>query len=761
MSNQHWKQCRMVGVIVAAWMLGVTAAYADLMTTAPVNPRLEEWLANKDGQAAPDGFGYVPEPVDWSHLTAQANKDALPARFDLRDEGALTAVRNQWSCGACWAFAGCGVLESWLKIHHGLSRDFSENHMKNTHGFDMGHCAGGNNEMITAYLARFSGPLNEADDPYRYDEVVPPTPGAQVQRLLRSAPIFAVVDGDRSEIKNAVNAFGPVSASMLWNDANYNNAAKTYYYSGVGSGTGHMIAVVGWDDDKVVPGAPGNGAWICRNSWGSSWGESGYFYLSYHDAEAVKEVRGFYDLAPPDAYGRVYQHDPLGMSGSAGSGANDVAYGANVFTASANEDIVAVGAYAMADNCAYEITLYGNGISGGTFLNPLVSVSGVWENAGYYVVDLPTSVSVSTGQQFAVKVRFQTPGFFFPVPLEKPLAGFSSPTAALGQSYMSADGATFVDIHGEGGGFTNCNACIKAIAAYDEGEIPLPCTEVVSTNVPRPIDFIVNAITESTITVAESRIVSNLSVGLDITYPQVSDLTVNLRSPVGTEITLFANIPKWGANFSNTVLSDGASTSIAAGNPPFTGCFAPQASLGAFSGINAQGVWTLRIQTDELLETGSLTGWRLRFDCDCGEEPGEGEEEGEVEGEVEGETPPPSVYIIGKPRVTVGSTLVLRASVSSLVGAITYRWSKDNVTIPAGVYSAYSIPEVAYEHAGVYRVQVEDESKALFESPPFVLQVLPEGSLPAVGVAALGVLTALMACAGARRVGMRQGKYNP
>src|SRR5665647_1090069 len=120
--------------------------------------------ARSSGQA---GSGIIPSPVDLSQLTGQALTRTLvgyPPTYDLRVQNKLTSVKDQLSCGACWAFGAYASLESYLRP--GEILNFSENNMKNTHGFDPAPCAGGNQFFSTAYLARWSGPVNEVDDPY-------------------------------------------------------------------------------------------------------------------------------------------------------------------------------------------------------------------------------------------------------------------------------------------------------------------------------------------------------------------------------------------------------------------------------------------------------------------------------------------------------------------------------------------------------------------------------------------------------------------
>lgn len=163
---------------------------------APENPKFTRYLNNKNyTQSAPSQSeyqtGFVPTPVDLSHLSdVSAGHVSAPAYYDLRTLNRVTDVRDQGHEGTCWAFATYASLESYLLPEE--NRDFSENNMKNLlssaypEGFDYTPDEGGNHLMSTAYLARWSGPVDEADDPYdpsNYSSVYSPT-GLRVQKHI-------------------------------------------------------------------------------------------------------------------------------------------------------------------------------------------------------------------------------------------------------------------------------------------------------------------------------------------------------------------------------------------------------------------------------------------------------------------------------------------------------------------------------------------------------------------------------------------------
>lgn len=96
---------------------------------------------------------------------------------------------------------------------------------------------------------------------------------------------------DTEDVKNAIVNYGAVgidyyALATYWSNQYYNASTSGYYCYNTNSGN-HAVSIVGWDDDYAASNFPtqpdGNGAWIVRNSWGTDYGDDGYFYLSYYD----------------------------------------------------------------------------------------------------------------------------------------------------------------------------------------------------------------------------------------------------------------------------------------------------------------------------------------------------------------------------------------------------------------------------------------------------------------------------------------------
>jgi C1A family cysteine protease len=620
-----------------------TAAYVVAPENADYAKYREEKLKGQAKTMTSDGkgLGYTPSPVSLSHLKGkQVSRRALvaaarglaaeggleesipggdivsfSASYDLRTLGKLTPVKNQGSCGSCWAFATYGSLESTLKPDE--TWDFSENNLKNKHGYAGTHCAGGNAGMSTAYLARYAGPVSESDDPYNAVSSYSPANLAarkHVQDVLylpdRSGPL------DNDNIKNAIQVYGGIYSLVYWTDGAYSSAYKSFYYSGT-SYANHAITIVGWDDNyersRFRTSPSGNGAFIVRNSWGTSWGDSGYFYVSYYDSVIGKGNAVFTGESTLN-FQHIYQYDTLGWLGNAGYG-TDTAYFGNVFTATAAEEISAVSFYTASTSSEYQISVYTNPTGGPVnTAGPLSVKTGTIAIPGYHTVRLDTPVSVTSGQKFSAVVRLRTPGYNYPVPLESPVTGFATNVnAAAGQSYISANGNSWSDVTAS---WKNTNVCLKAFGGAGSPN-PAPVLTGISpaTGTAGGAAFPLTA-TGSSFT-SESIVRWN---GADrtTTFVSASQLTASIPAPditaAGTaSVTVYTPSPGGGTSAARTFTITTASNPL----PVLTGIFPASAMAGgaAFpltasgSSFTSQSIvrWNGADRTTTFVSAGQLT----------------------------------------------------------------------------------------------------------------------------------------------------------
>lgn len=448
---------------------------------APLSTEFATYILRQLGPFAGMSEGdYVPSPSDAS--TAQPDLEpgvlSLPDSFDLRTTGKLTAVRNQGGYGTCWAFATVGSLESALLPTS--TQDFSEDHMALASGYfsagataDDHYNTGGNYEMSTAYMARWGGPVFESDQPYGTGYVVPGLfARAHVQDVswlpARTSP------ADNDAIKAALVEHGAVGTTMYWTSAAYRSATRSYYYTGT-TGSNHAVDIVGWDDSysatNFATTPAGNGAWLVRNSWGTSWGDGGYFHVSYYDGRFGKSSNVIVEPpAPPANYSGVLQYDPLGRTSYYGYG-SPTAWFMNKFAIESTSTVRALSFYARQPGSSYELYV---GTSG--TLTKLATGSLV--HGGYHTVALPAPVLAPNGVTLSVAVKLTTPGYNYPVGTERTITGYSDQaTAQPGQGFISSDGTYWTDMYSVCGG----SVCLKAFVDVASGDATAPVTSLSSS----------------------------------------------------------------------------------------------------------------------------------------------------------------------------------------------------------------------------------------------------------------------------------------
>ena len=462
-----------------------SASLPATLQKEPLNPAFVQYQQNKSaGKVATQtvdglGLGWVPPPYELSKAptaTSLAQAQAYPATYDLRTLNKVSPVENQGDCGSCWTFATFGSLESYLLP--GLTTTYSENNLKNFADFDYTCCAGGDSAMSTAYLARWGttmtdatgatihgGPVTSASDPYSVSCTSSPTT-SQIAMHVQNVYYLPLKQSalDNNAIKSALMTYGGVYTAFQWEGSSssttsYWNQATAAYYDGSTTGANHAVTIVGWNDNfsaknfSTTP--PGNGAWICKNSWGTSFGQSGYFYVSYYDLNMGYQENTVFTAQPTTNYTTNYQYDPFGMEGGVGSGSSSTAYGANVFTANSTGTLNAVSFWAPVEDTQYTAQVYVNpsnpsNPTSGTLMS---TISGTASNAGYayagyYTESLNTTVPLTKGEKFAVVVKFTTPGDNDPVPVQHKESGYddNAPNAIPGQSFYSLNGTTWNDL---------------------------------------------------------------------------------------------------------------------------------------------------------------------------------------------------------------------------------------------------------------------------------------------------------------------------
>ena len=411
-------------------------------------------------------YNLVDSAVDIVKLPGE---EKLPVAYDMRDYGRVTPVRDQGKYGTCWAFASLGAFETTL-----LPKDtciFSTDHMSMCNSYNLDLNLGGEHTMSIAYLAAWQGPVYEADDPYG-DGMS--DPNLKSVRHLEEALVINNRDADA--LKSAIFRYGGVETS-LYSQLEYADGESeyyspvhfTYYYDGE-ERPNHDVVVVGWDDtfskDNFTKKPPGDGAWICKNSWGDAFGDKGYFYVSYYDVNICGKAVVYSRIADTDNFDKIYQSDLLGWVGVMGYNKEE-AYFANVFTAGKSEELRAVSFYATDENTRFEVYVVRHFEDDKSLNNREYMVAGSMQYAGYYTVRLPEGVKLDDGERYAVVVKIVTPGAVYPIAIE-----YNSDDRT--ESFDISDGEGYTSLYGEvwhsAEEMQKCNVCLKAFTDIVEDE---------------------------------------------------------------------------------------------------------------------------------------------------------------------------------------------------------------------------------------------------------------------------------------------------
>lgn len=148
--------------------------------------------------------------------------------------------------------------------------------------------------------------------------------------------------------------------------------------------------------------------------------------------------------------------------------------------------------------------------------------------------------------------------------------------------------------------------------SFSTASDPENCTLYPSTDTPLPL--VDDGVMTSTLTVADSYIVGDVNVTLNISHAYDFDLEMTLIAPDDTRRTLIYRVAsEGGQDFLGTMLDDEADINIFYGAPPFTGRFRPADTLDAFDTKNSNGDWRLEIVDHTFGDTGTLNSWQLEL----------------------------------------------------------------------------------------------------------------------------------------------------
>ena len=377
----------------------------------------------------------------------------LPKRFDLRDWGWVSPVKNQGEMGSCWAFGCIATLESAILRYTNLTFCFSENNLQNTmlryskYGNNKSN-EGGSSLLAMGYFISWLGVSPVEYDTYDQLGKISPLIATDYDIHIMDAVMLPprANSTDNDLLKWALISYGALAVNYKHvHDSKYYNSATHAFYNPE-PGHNHAVSLVGWDDnypkENFAMTPPGNGAWICKNSWGTQWGEEGFFYISYYDASFATQSPPMAFIVENIDYNMIYQLETCYNK------IVNYAYYMNRFVAEEDALIGAVGTFFNASGVDYEFSVLVNGVE-------VHTQSGVNDFMGYASIMLDKYIPVKKGDEFIVKFKSNSTA-----------VGSARSNVELGSSKVSHDGKKWTDVSKHG-----YAAILKVYTLKDDSKI--------------------------------------------------------------------------------------------------------------------------------------------------------------------------------------------------------------------------------------------------------------------------------------------------
>ncbi|XP_048494090.1 ervatamin-B isoform X3 [Beta vulgaris subsp. vulgaris] len=201
----------------------------------------------------------------------------LPIEVDWRKKGAVTHVKDQGTCGSCWAFSAIAAVEGLHKIKTGKLFSLSEQELVDCDRGDNLGCSGGYMELAFEYIRRNGGIASEKAYPYIGRDGKCNKHKAK-HHAVKIKGYKTVRTNDEKSLQYAV-ARNPVSVAIDAGGYEFQLYDSGIFNGNCGTSLNHGVTVIGYGEKKGIK------YWIVKNSWGTAWGEDGYIRMNRDSSE--------------------------------------------------------------------------------------------------------------------------------------------------------------------------------------------------------------------------------------------------------------------------------------------------------------------------------------------------------------------------------------------------------------------------------------------------------------------------------------------
>lgn len=405
-------------------------------------------------------------------------KGVLPSTYVNKN----TKVKDQESTGQCWAFATTTAIESYIKKQDNLTYTFSPRHIEysstreflnnqiNDYGYDRSLGSGGHFYMSSNYLVNGYGPISENEMPFENNENKIDINAIKNKTTLVDVNDVVLNYNDEvgvkctapqiQEIKELIYKNGAVlTTTFMTEEKTYysvNNSA--YYYNG-NEDINHAITLIGWDDNysrsnfssQTRPSS--NGVWIVQNSYGTTFGKNGYYYISYEDVH----ICDFYmsiDEVDYEVEDNSYVLDKLGFNYFLGyqdaKKSYTTGYAMNVFTKEKKKENLKEITFATNGSGNYTIYYKAGKATENTTISTMTKIgSGRVEYAGYVTHKLEKELLIDANTtNFSIAIYYDMDTSTMPIPISAAVSPlYKNITTSSGVSFISSNGSSWEDLH--------------------------------------------------------------------------------------------------------------------------------------------------------------------------------------------------------------------------------------------------------------------------------------------------------------------------